>query len=315
MDGNQDEITRPLVSICIPTYKYLNLFKQCIQSLAVQTFTNFEVIVTDDSPNDDIGNYIKDSAFPFSILYHKNSPALGSPSNWNAAIKLAKGKYIKIMHHDGWFSSPNSLAKFCSALEQSPNVLFAFAQSRDYIHDVKQPLRCNFKDELQKWQESKNYVINNNFLGDPSTIIFRNNNNLFYDERMKWCVDTDFNMTLYAQNKNIILIPEDLVYMSAHDGQITNTVQNDPAVVLYENILLLNKHDVKKLTLHQFDFYWRMLRRFNIRSTQQLLHYSKEQIPPTYLLNMVKLQKKILPQFLQNGVVSKFFMGWCFSFS
>jgi glycosyltransferase involved in cell wall biosynthesis len=44
----------PLISICIPAYKRTEFLQRLLDSIDIQTFKNFEVIVTDDSPGNDV---------------------------------------------------------------------------------------------------------------------------------------------------------------------------------------------------------------------------------------------------------------------
>ncbi len=308
MDNSNMPLATPKVSVCLPAYKHPDLLKRCLDSLAAQTMVNFEVIITDDSPDNCIEKLLQENHYQFPLRYYKNEKPLGSPANWNAAIKKAGGTYIKMMHHDDWLAKPDALEIFCKALDDHPQSLFAFAANRDFVNNGLQPLRCNFKAELEQWKKDKSYLATYNFIGDPSTIIFRNHKNLFYDERMKWCVDTDFNLTLFEQNSNVVYIDDELVYIGTHPGQVTHTVQYDAAVVLYENILMLNKHHITKLTLKQYDFYWRMLRNFKIRGLNQLQQLCKEQEPPVVIKSAVKSQAKIPLALLRLGPVSKLAM-------
>jgi glycosyltransferase involved in cell wall biosynthesis len=41
----------PKVSICIPTYKHPDLLKVAVDSRLAQTFQDFEVVISDDSPD------------------------------------------------------------------------------------------------------------------------------------------------------------------------------------------------------------------------------------------------------------------------
>ncbi|MEJ7679536.1 MAG: glycosyltransferase [Segetibacter sp.] len=95
----------PLISICIPAYKNLEYLKRLLESISVQTFKDFEVVITDDTNNSSVSDYIHDKRWDFQISYYKNETVLGSPQNWNAAVNHSKGEWIKIMHYDDWFSS------------------------------------------------------------------------------------------------------------------------------------------------------------------------------------------------------------------
>ncbi len=315
MDNRNAQLTAPKVSICLPAYKNPDLVKRCLDSVAEQALKDFEVIITDDSPDDSIEQLINVTQYPFTLYYYKNKTALGSPVNWNAAIKKAKGTYVKIMHHDDWLAKPDALQIFCNALDNNPEALFAFAANRDFVNGQLQPRRCDFKAELEKWKKNKSFLATYNFIGDPSTIIFRNHKNLFYDERMVWCVDTDFNLTLFEQNNNVIFIDDELIYIGTHPGQVTHTVQHNASIVLYENVLMLNKHGITKLNLKQYDFYWRMLRNFKVRNVAQLQQLCKEQQPLAALKRAVQVQSKIPYRVLQMGPVSKLSMFISYLFS
>src|SRR5436853_6661036 len=98
---------KPLISICIPAFKRTDFLKKLLASIRMQDFLDFEVIVTDDSPGKDVEDLC--SAYSdVPIAYYKNLQRLGTPENWNEAIRKANGKWIKLMHDDDWFSNTNS---------------------------------------------------------------------------------------------------------------------------------------------------------------------------------------------------------------
>ena len=48
----------PKVSICIPTYNQLKYLEKCISSILMQEYTDYEIIVSDDSTNNDVEVFI-----------------------------------------------------------------------------------------------------------------------------------------------------------------------------------------------------------------------------------------------------------------
>ncbi|MEJ0107142.1 MAG: glycosyltransferase [Bacteroidota bacterium] len=52
---------------------------------------------------------------------------MGTPENWNEAIRRASAKWIKIMHDDDWFSDNNSLREYAEAIAAHPGDVFFFA--------------------------------------------------------------------------------------------------------------------------------------------------------------------------------------------
>ena len=93
----------PFFSICIPVYKNVDYLKRLLETIFIQTFTDFEVVITDDSPDNVIFEFIQNYYPGKNIRYFKNKYALGTPENWNECIRKANGSWIKMMHDDDWF--------------------------------------------------------------------------------------------------------------------------------------------------------------------------------------------------------------------
>ncbi|RUT63328.1 hypothetical protein C1149_16050 [Clostridium botulinum] len=51
----------PLVSVLIPTYNRPEYFKEALESVINQTYRNIEIIIGDDSTNDETENLIKEN--------------------------------------------------------------------------------------------------------------------------------------------------------------------------------------------------------------------------------------------------------------
>lgn len=302
----------PEVSICIPAYKERELLERCLISIKNQTYKNFEVIISDDTPSDVIKNWIERTDFAFDVNYRKNEKSLGSPSNWNNAVKFARGKYIKIMHQDDWFACNNSLGEFVAAMENNSETDFIFAIYRDYKDGELLPSPKGFREYLQNWIEDKSKVIEHNFIGDPSTSIFRNGLNIYFDERLKWCVDFDFYLSIYEKNKNIKFIDKHLINIGTHAGQITHKIGKDAAIVVYEHIVVLNKHKINSISLKHFDIYWRMFRNFNVRTLEKLKTLAKEESLPKLFQQIILAQNRIPESLLKSGIISKIGMFSCY---
>jgi glycosyltransferase involved in cell wall biosynthesis len=119
-------ITQPLISICIPAYKRVDYLKRLIKSISIQTYLFFEVVITDDSGQDNsVEEYIKTCSYNFNIVYKKNIVPLGSPLNWVESFKHAKGDWIKIMHDDDCFNSKIALETFVNAIDEKIDCIFS----------------------------------------------------------------------------------------------------------------------------------------------------------------------------------------------
>jgi len=110
------QVPRPLVSVCIPTYRGAAFLAASIDSVLQQTYPNFELWVLDDNSPDDTQALVARYTDP-RIKYLRNASNLGPQGNWNRCQEMAQGKYYKLLPHD------DVLAADC--LEQQVAVLEA----------------------------------------------------------------------------------------------------------------------------------------------------------------------------------------------
>ena len=82
----QSSLKKTKIAICVSTYNRLVFLPRLFNSIASQKYTNYEVIVTDNSSTNDIENYISKSSFTFPIKYIRNNPTLSFAKNWTAGM-------------------------------------------------------------------------------------------------------------------------------------------------------------------------------------------------------------------------------------
>lgn len=118
-------MNRPIVSICIPTFNRPELLREAVQSCLNQTFSDIEIVITDNSDNDESKKVIQ--AFgDYRIRYHKNSDNIGGLANSALVLSLAVGKYIKWLMDDDLIK-PDFLSLSVEALEKHPSAGVAMA--------------------------------------------------------------------------------------------------------------------------------------------------------------------------------------------
>jgi glycosyltransferase involved in cell wall biosynthesis len=222
------------VSILIPAYNQPLLVKHALDSIVCQTFKDFEVVITDDSTN----NLVKDVASKYpdmNIRYYKNPIRLGTPGNWNESISRASGDYIKFLHHDDWFATENSLNQFVAALDYHSTANFAFSRSITCNTDgTRLCYHSATEQQLQSLRESNTAIFPDNFIGAPSSTIYRRSVNLLFDIRLKWLVDIDFYIRVLKQNPHFIFIPDDIMCCSIGSHSVTHECKNDIRTRMFE---------------------------------------------------------------------------------
>jgi glycosyltransferase involved in cell wall biosynthesis len=128
-----DRTSTPVVSINIPCYRQLNLFRECLQSVLAQTFDDYEVNVIDDAGDEDYRRYVESLANP-KIKYQKNETRLGAMANMFSAITAGTGKYTLAFHEDDLLA-PDYLRGAVEILEARPKCGFVAAEVREFRND------------------------------------------------------------------------------------------------------------------------------------------------------------------------------------
>jgi glycosyltransferase involved in cell wall biosynthesis len=299
---------QPFISICIAAYNRTSFLKRLLDSIQRQTFKNFEVIVTDDSPGTEVDELCKQFKNNFKLFYKKNIPALGTPANWNEAIKHANGEWIKLMHDDDWFANENCLELFAKATAENNKFIFsAYHNVFENSGSTEQKLfPSHWRPRIIKNPVA---LLNTNVIGPPSVTLIHRSITEQYDTNMKWRVDIDFYIRLLKNEKTFSYINTPLINVGISDSQVTNSCINQPEVELPEGLLLLIKYGVEPLrNILVYDAWWRIIRNVGVRGRNDLERYTTYSEWPAVIVHMVNQQSKILPSVLKIGVFSKFFM-------
>lgn len=106
------------VSVLVPVYNVEKTLERCIESILNQTFTDYEIILSDDGSTDDSGAICDQYAAKYSNIrvIHKDNEGLGPTRN--CGIKAAVGEYIYHCDSDDWLKE-DLLEKTYDALTRS----------------------------------------------------------------------------------------------------------------------------------------------------------------------------------------------------
>lgn len=103
----------PAISVVIPMYNVAKYIGECLDSLLLQSFKNFEVIVVDDCSTDNSVAVVKSYSPKFNgrlkLTRTKKNFGTGGPPR-NKAIELARGEYIFFVDADDAIT-PTALAE------------------------------------------------------------------------------------------------------------------------------------------------------------------------------------------------------------
>ena len=100
--------------------------EKTMQSVAVQTFREFEYIVVDGASTDESVNVIKRQENNFAHLKWVSEPDTGIYNAMNKGIRMASGDYIQILNSGDCLAAPDVTERMLKALEEedTPSILY-----------------------------------------------------------------------------------------------------------------------------------------------------------------------------------------------
>lgn len=243
-------------AICIPAYNNLHSLKRLLESIRIQNYKDYCVVITDDSTDNEIQQFVENYK-KLDILYYKNEKNLGPTKNTNHCIKMAQQnepEYIKIMHHDDYFTFNNSLEKMVTLIEKHPEVDIAFSGTNEVGVDFSYS-RSITEEQREKIQNDYRNIFLENCIGAPSATIVRNNH-IFLDDNMIWQVDSEWYFRILRNNDLFNYTTEPLVAIGRGETQVTQNCISNTGLKLAESYYFFSKHK----ELHEEKFMRHVLR-------------------------------------------------------
>ena len=121
---------KPQVSIGMPVYNGEKYIEETINSILAQTFTDFELIISDNASTDRTPEICQSyMTRDHRVRYFHNQENLGAAPNYNRVFNLSTGKYFKWADYDDLLA-PEFLAKCVAVLDQNPEIVLCFPLAR-----------------------------------------------------------------------------------------------------------------------------------------------------------------------------------------
>lgn len=215
------------VSVLVPVYNAERYLGECLESILVQDFTDFEIIISDDASTDNSGNIIKRYAARDSrIRWWKNPRNMGEADNSNLCLKAAIGEYIKMVHADDLLLSPFAIRKMVAAMEAYPGASLAGCFQHCTPTDVEFCFEPRVLSERIQCFNGREMIVqcleeDANLIGNPSQTIFkRSQAQRGFDDRFRLKVDYEMWFHLLEQG-DYVHLPEALATWRLHSTQQT----------------------------------------------------------------------------------------------
>jgi glycosyltransferase involved in cell wall biosynthesis len=267
-----------LVSIIMPAYNAASYLPQAIESVLVQTYPHFELIVCNDGSKDNTHQIIEEYSKKDARIVLDDHENMGRPNTFNRGLGLAKGKYIANMDADD-VMLPNRLEEQVKLLDENPDfhLVTCFCY---YINAAGERIKGGNKHE-----GFRTIVDNESYRQNPQNLVVaaitaftaRKDTlkaiNGFRSEM--WPVDDlDLLTRIVEQGFNLIIQPTFLMEYRMHGGSImgaTKSLLNQDKSLWAKECMLYRKDGKAEPSFEQFKESFQkksFLYRANIRRIQ-----------------------------------------------
>ena len=292
MDEYSKEIF-PLVSVIVPTFNRPEFFEMSIGSALVQTYRNIEVVVSDNSTNDDTENLMQKYIVKYPNVKYFHHQNFSADDNWNWARHYDNpdAEYVNWLMDDDLFY-PEKIELMVEVYRNNPDVSLV-ASNRDFIDEKNNPKfnPKNFFKSTGKMNSSKagrQLFLSDNYIGEPTTVLIRkkflrNNDLCWFDDEQGFypLVDVSTWLQLLTQG-NLFWINKSLSLLRNHLEQQTFFKGTGLAMVmcwarflknaLDKKLFFRDEKDIREAFAHWFDIIALKLRE------AQYYNYSGEEV-------------------------------------
>ena len=232
----------PKVSVCMPSFNRQDYTAEAIDSVLAQSFSEFELIITDDCSTDGTVEIIKKYASKDSrIRFYNNSSNLGVYGNLNRSILLSRGEYIKPICNDDLLA-PRCLEVFVDVMGKNPSVSLVTSFSKafggsDLVRDEKFFPGTGLLDGKKS---QKSLLFDGNWAGGLTYTMFRRRDLYvgLFNRWKYWVGDHDMWMRLLGVG-DVYVVPEILSFIGIHDNR-ESAIHGVDFRLITERLMLAN---------------------------------------------------------------------------
>ena len=148
----------PLVSVGLFVYNGERFLEEALHSILNQTFTDFELIISDNASTDRTGEIAEAYAKRDNrIRYYRSEKNMGAGWNARRVYELATGKYFKWAAVDDLLE-PDLLRRCVEILESDPDCVVAYARTKEvdengtFIKNYVTPMKADLNDPVARFR-------------------------------------------------------------------------------------------------------------------------------------------------------------------
>lgn len=229
----------PIVSIIIPVYNVEKYIKNCLESVASQTYKYYEIILVDDGSEDDSIKIAEDvlcgHGLEYQVFKQENA---GQGYARNVGLQVAKGEWIYFLDADDVIVPTTIETMVMATFQQKVDIVFCNFEeiySMDEIREEREVASLYFY-EPQQLQED--FLLRKKIVLAPGTL-WRKSLLLTYNimfEKMAWSEDQHFVWRALRYVDKAVYIKKSLYYYMQHEGSIMNSTKAESMIESYHTL-------------------------------------------------------------------------------
>ncbi|MGO5473359.1 glycosyltransferase [Streptococcus hyointestinalis] len=217
---------KPLLSVIVPVYNVEKYLKRCLESILVQSWNNYEIILVDDGSTDRSAQICDSYAEKYEMIrvIHKENNGLSDTRN--RGIEQASGEYVYFPDSDDWLE-PNTFSDLSDVIEELTYDIISF--NREFVTSEEEKL-VSAKPRIQKLsgkQALLEMLKQGDVTGFANDKIYRKN--LFLDNDIEFPVgkyyeDLGTNYKLFLKSTKVYVTNQKYYhYLIANPDSITQS--------------------------------------------------------------------------------------------
>lgn len=143
-------------TICIPAYNRGYIITRALDSIRIQSFSSYEVLIVDDGSTDDTKNVVENYIKKYNLLdkyiyFFKNNG--GKHSALNVGIENAHGKFFIILDSDDWLvdDALEKMHNLCLEIENDKNICGIMGRMMEYSSGEIEGSLFELKDSISSY--------------------------------------------------------------------------------------------------------------------------------------------------------------------
>ena len=279
------------ISVIIPVYNVEKYLSQCIDSIINQTYSDLEIILSDDGSTDRCPQICDEYAVKDKRIQviHKNNG--GAASARNAALRIAKGEFLAFVDSDD-FIELNTFEAMMDIHQRTQADIVECAFSNDYVN--KQKDRIFFQEETEFTQIEYLKLFSSHWIcGLAWDKLFKRNllNGIFYEEGHQ--IDDEFFTYQGVMNANKIIYSPLVLY---HYRMRESSLMRDKSAV--ERMMFDRLEYSRKRRENVVSRYPELKQNYDLAYLNSLIAWSKAESSTIDVI--IEIQQLLLDYFKNN---------------